>query len=292
MRDPAILNCTIGEAMIYQIARTIEDGIVAFHGFGSPLVQIALHLAKRFHAPRLALVAGATYGLNPAPPFLSPTTNDWSMDRGAECFLDIEELFDLAASGRVGRMFLSGLQIDRWGNLNVTRLGQERIRLKLPGGGGGCNLSCDVARVTIWTAAHRTADLPEGRRRFRLAEKCDFITSVGHRTTEDKKRAQMGYRGKGPDWLVTELGVFDFDETGHARLVAVYPDVEIDAVRTNTGFEFPVRKDFGRVPLPSAEMVEFIRTFDPLKIHERELKPEERGRTFALSGTQESEYGR
>ncbi|MBM4201929.1 MAG: CoA transferase, partial [Gammaproteobacteria bacterium] len=128
-------RCSLGETLIYQITRTIEDGIVAFHGFGSPLVQLALHVAKRTHAPNLVLVAGATYGVNPHPPFLSPTSNDWVMDRGAECHLDIEELFDLAAGGRLGRMFLSGLQIDRWGNLNVTQLGPERLKLKLPGGG-------------------------------------------------------------------------------------------------------------------------------------------------------------
>lgn len=149
MSEPLPIDCSIGEAMIHQIALTIEDSILAFHGFGSPLVQTALHLAKRTHAPKLVLVAGATYGVSPAPPFLTPTTNDWAMNRGAECHLDIEELFDLAASGRMGRMFLSGLQIDRFGNMNVTQLGRERLRLKLPGGGGGCNLSCDVQRVTI-----------------------------------------------------------------------------------------------------------------------------------------------
>jgi glutaconate CoA-transferase subunit B len=268
--------------MIYQIARTIEDGIVAFHGFGSPLVQLALHLAKRTHAPHLVLVAGATYGVNPKPPFLTPTSNDWAMNRAAECHLGIEELFDLAASGRVGRMFLSGLQIDRWGNMNVTRLGQERLALKLPGGGGGCNLSCDVDRVTIWTAAHRSPPDAKGQRRFRLVEDCDFITSVGHRGAGGKTRAEMGYRGRGPDWIVTELGLFDFDESGQARLAAVYPDVDIAEIRDNTGFEFPSREDVAAVPLPTPEMVELIRTLDPLRIHERELRPEERARGFIL----------
>jgi glutaconate CoA-transferase, subunit B len=276
-------TCTIGEAMIYQIARTVENGIVAFHGFGSPLVQVALHLARRFHAPRLALVAGATYAVNPQPPFLSPTTNDWVMNRGAECELGIEELFDLAASGRIGRMFLSGLQIDAWGNLNVTRLGDENLRLKLPGGGGGCNLSCDAARVTIWTAAHRTDSTASGRRRFRLVEHCDFITSVGHRTSAGKSRSAMRYRGKGPDWMITELGIFDFDVSGRARLVAVYPDVDLNEVRIHTGFDFAVRDDFGPVNLPDAAMVAFIRAFDPLKIHEREFRPDERMRSFALA---------
>ena len=163
MRDPATpTGCTLGEAMIYQIARTIEDGIVAFHGFGSPLVQLALHLARRTHAPHLVLVAGATYGVNPKPPFLTPTTNDWVMNRGAECHLDIEELFDLAASGRLGRMFLSGLQIDRWGNMNVTRVGREQLQLKLPGGGGGCNLSCDVQQRDHLDRRTPGAARPEG----------------------------------------------------------------------------------------------------------------------------------
>lgn len=284
MRDSTKASiCTIGEVLIYQIARTIEDGIVAFHGFGSPLVQVALHLAKRFHAPRLALVAGATYAINPKPPFLSPTTNDWVMSRGAECDLDIEELFDLAASGRIGRMFLSGLQIDAWGNLNVNWLGTENIRLKLPGGGGGCNLSCDVEHITIWSAAHRTEAAADGRRRFRLVEYCDFVTSVGHRTREGKSRSEMRYHGKGPDWMITELGLFDFDESGRARLVGSYPDIEIAEIRVHTGFAFEVRSDFAPISLPHPEMVQFIREFDPLKIHERELRPEDRSRCFSIA---------
>jgi glutaconate CoA-transferase subunit B len=283
MSDRTPSTCTIGEAMVYQIALSIEDGCLAFHGFGSPLVQLALHLARRTHAPRLVLVAGATYGVNPTPPFLTPTTNDWAMDRGAQCHLDIEELFDLAASGRVGRMFLSGLQIDRHGNMNVTRMGRDRLQLKLPGGGGGCNLSCDVERVTIWTAAHRAPPDPQGRRRFRLVEACDFITSVGHRTATGKGRAEMGYRGLGPDRIVTELGTFDFDAAGHARLTALYPDVDLDEVRASTGFDFPVHAGLGPTPLPTPEMVEYLRALDPMAVHERELRPEERSRSFPIT---------
>ena len=283
MNNQFLSNCTLGEALIYQISLTIEDGIMAFHGFGSPLVQLALHLAKQNHAPNLVLIAGATYAVNPNPPFLTPTTNDWAMNRGAECHLGIEELFDLAASGRLDRMFLSGLQIDRYGSMNVTRLGQETLKLKLPGGGGGCNLSCDSLHVTIWTAAHRAKPNDKGQRRFRLVDQCDFITSVGHRTAEGKSRDEMGYRGLGPDALVTELGVFDFDDSGHARLKAVYPDTDLDIIRENTDFDFPVSPDLTTIPLPNREMVEFIRYFDPLQIHERELKPDESHRSFPIT---------
>lgn len=282
MNSLSLSHCTISEAMIHQMALTVEDGIAAFHGFGSPLVQLALHLAKQTHAPNLVLIAGATYGINPRPGFLTPTSNDWAMDRGAECWLDIEELFDLAASGRLGRMFLSGLQIDRYGNSNVTRLGESKLKLKLPGGGGGCNLSCDARRVTLWTAAHRALPDAEGRRRFRLVESCDFITGVGHRSTEGKSRPEMGYRGQGPDALVTELGVFDFDENGQARLAAVYPDTDSGTIEENTGFSFEVRDDLTTAPLPNREIVTFIRRLDPLRIRDRELKPAESARRFPI----------
>lgn len=275
--------CSLGEALIYQIALTIEDGILAFHGFGSPLVQLALHLAKKTHAPNLVLVAGATYGVNPSPVFLTPTSNDWAMSQGAVVTLNIEELFDIAASGRMGRMFLSGLQIDCWGNLNVTRLGTDRLKLKLPGGGGGCNLSCDANHVTIWTAAHRAPANAKGHRRFRLVEHCDFITSVGHRTANGVPRKKMQYRGNGPDKIVTELGVFDFDATGRARLVATYPDTCVEQIQKNTGFDFPITNDLNTTPLPNASMVSLIRDLDPLNIHTQELRPEDRIRRFDLA---------
>lgn len=275
-------RCTLGEAMIYTLARTVADGTLVFHGFGSPLVQLALHLAKRTHAPDLVFVAGATYGLNPMPPFLTPTSNDWALDRGAECSLDIEELFDLGASGRLDRMFLSGLQIDRWGNANVTRLGEDRVRVKLPGGGGGCNLSCDVGNLTLWTAAHRAPPGKGDKRLFRLVDRCDFVTNLGHRALDGRSREVLGHRGGGPDWLVTELGLFDFDHEGHLRLRASYPDVDLAEIATNTGFALRVAENFGALPLPDAESLAIVRKLDPMKVHRKELRPADRERSFGL----------
>jgi glutaconate CoA-transferase, subunit B len=269
-------SCTIAEAMIYQLALTINDGDLVFHGYGSPLVQIALHLAKRTHAPNMILVAGATYGVNPSPPFLTPTSNDWAMSAHAECFFNIEELFDLAASGRMDRMFLSGLQIDRYGNLNVNQVHS----LKLPGGGGGGNLSCDAKRLTLWTAAHRSELDAKGNRRHRLVECCDFVTSVGHKTVDGQPRSAMPYRGLGPDRLITELAVFDFDEQGQARLIQLYPDTDIETVKEHTEFEFSISDNLTIVPLPTAEMLAFIREFDPLLIHQREFRKDELVRSF------------
>jgi glutaconate CoA-transferase, subunit B len=274
-------HCSLGEMMIAAIARTIDDGTLAFHGFGSPLVQLALHVAKRTHAPNLVLVAGATYGVNPEPPFLTPTTNDWVMDRGAAFALDIEELFDLAAAGRMGRMFLSGLQIDKWGNCNVTSLGRNRLAMKLPGGGGGCNLGCDVDHITLWTTGHRSPLDAKGNRRFRLVERCDFITNLGHRAADGRDRRALGHRGLGPQWIVTDLGLLDFDAEGHARLRAVYPDVSVDEVQDNTGFELRLAETIETVAPPDRETIALIRRLDPLCVHENEVRAEDRKRRFA-----------
>ena len=276
-------TCSLGEAMIYNLARTVKNGSLVFHGFGSPLVQLALHLAKRTHAPDLVFVAGATYGLNPSLPFLTPTSNDWALDRGAECSLDIEELFDLAASGRMDRMFLSGLQIDPWGNANVTRLGSDdRLALKLPGGGGGCNLSCDVGNFTLWTTAHRSPPGKNDKRMFRLVECCDFVTSLGHRAPDGRTRQALGHRGGGPDWLITELGIFDFDNDGHLRLRAMFPDVDIAEITANTGFALRVADDVGVASLPDAAAVALIRALDPLNVHRKELRAQDHERRFPL----------
>lgn len=275
-------QCTLGEAMIYTLARTVEDSTLVFHGFGSPLVQLALHVAKRTHAPDMVLVAGATYGVNPRPPFLTPTSNDWVLDRGAEASLDIEELFDLGGSGRIGRMFLSGLQIDRWGNANVTQLGANGLDTKLPGGGGGGNLSCDVDRITLWTTAQRSVPDRSGRRRFRLVKTCDFITSLGHRSKDGRTRAEIGHRGKGPQWLVTEMGLFDFDADGHLRLCGLYPDTRVEEVAESTGFPLRVAEDVGVLPLPGDDVVAIIRGLDPLGVHVKELQPPDRARRLAV----------
>ena len=280
-------SCTFGEAMIATLARTVVDGTLVFHGYGSPLVQLALHVAKRTHAPDMILVAGATYAINPDPPFLSPTSNDWVMDRGASQSLDIGELFDLAAAGRMGRMFLSGLQIDEWGNCNVTRIGTEKLAMKLPGGGGGCNLSCDAERVTLWTTGQRSEPDASGRRRHRLVNKCDFVTNLGHRGADGRTRKQLRYRGGGPQWIVTDLGLFDFDDEGHARLCGVYPDVTIEEVRENTEYELRLAEDVFTIPLPDPEVVGIIRRLDPLRIHEDEIQGRDRERSFALVSSQE-----
>ena len=200
------MSWTIDEWFVVALARTIRPRETVFHGFGSPCAQVAMHVARRTHARDMTLVEGAMYAINPDPPFIPPTSNDASLRRGAAYSMRFEEFFDAAVRGDVDRMFLSGGQIDGYGNTNVTAIGTGalqggRAKVKLGGGGGGCNLSATIGHLTVWTTRHRT-----GRT---LVADCDFVTDMGHRTRLGT-RAELGFTGGGPQWLVTELGVFDY----------------------------------------------------------------------------------
>jgi glutaconate CoA-transferase subunit B len=275
---------TLPEVMIYQVARTIRDGELVFHGYGSPVPTLAMLLARRTHAPHMVHIEGATYGVNPDPPFLPPTSNDWTLERGSVMGLGISDLFDIAARGDMGRMFLSGVQVDRYGNLNVTAIGDATSpRIKLPGSGGGCNLSADVRHITIWTPGHRAPVNRAGKRLFRFVKSLDFISSIGHVTRDGTSRTALGLRGGGPEWVVTELGVFDFDPETHVlRLRALYPDTSVQDVLDNTEFEPLIAPDVSIVPLPTAHDIALIRHFDPLHTHQREFKSADVSRHFDL----------
>jgi glutaconate CoA-transferase subunit B len=256
------MTFSIDEWFVVTLARTIGDREVVFHGFGSPCAQVAMHVARRNHAPNMLLVEGATYAVNPEPPFLPPTGNDWSLQQGAAYRMRFEEFFDAAMRGDVDRMFLSGAQIDPYGNTNVTVVGpMDRPRVKLGGGGGGCNLAGTIRNFTLWTTRHRT-----GRT---LVPRCDFVTDMA------------GTTPGGPQWLVTELGVFDFDSDGHAQLRQLYPDVFLEDVRAATGFSLRIASDLCTVPPPSTSELAALRSADPLGIRKSEFSSEDLGRSFA-----------
>jgi glutaconate CoA-transferase subunit B len=265
------MSWTLDEWFVVALARTIRPRETVFHGFGSPCAQVAMHVARRTHAPDMTLVEGAMYAVNPDPPFIPPTSNDASLNRGAAYSMRFEEFFDAAIRGDVDRMFLSGGQIDGFGNTNVTAIGPAgRPKVKLGGGGGGCNLSATIGQLTVWTTRHRS-----GRT---MVAACDFITDLGHRTPLGS-RAELGFTGGGPQWLVTELGVFDFPD-GQARLVQVFPDVSVAGVREATGFPLRVAGDLRTPAPPSATELAAVRSVDPLAVRRSEFAPQELARVF------------
>jgi glutaconate CoA-transferase subunit B len=272
------MSFTLDEWFVVALARTIRPAETVFHGFGSPCAQVAMHVALRTHAPDMVLVEGAMYAINPDPPFIPPTSNDASLRRGAAYSMRFEEFFDAAVRGDVDRMFLSGGQIDCYGNTNVTAIGPAgRPKVKLGGGGGGCNLAATIRQLTLWTTRHRS-----GRT---LVGACDFITDMGHRTPLGT-RAELGYTGGGPQWLVTELGVFDFPD-GRARLCQLFPDVSVAEVREVTGFPLEVAGDLRTVAPPSAAELAVVRSVDSLGIRRSEFSDRELARVFTRGSGQD-----
>lgn len=267
---------TLDEWFVALLARTILDGEVVFHGFASPCAQIAMHAARRTHAPASLLIEGATYAVNPVPSFVPPTGNDLALHRDAVYRMRFEEFFDAATRGDVDRMFLSGGQIDAFGNTNVTAIGgMPHPKIKLGGGGGGANISATIGRLTLWTSRHRS-----GRT---LVPQVDFLTDIGHRTPEGT-RAELGYTGLGPEWLVTELGVFDYPDD-QARLVALFPDVTVDDVARATGFELRTADDLRPVVEPTRDELAAVRAADPLAVRRAEFAPQELARRFDRGAT-------
>ncbi|MHA6780628.1 CoA-transferase [Pseudonocardia saturnea] len=271
---------SIDEWFVVALARTIRDREVVFHGFASPCAQVAMHVAKRTHARDSLLVEGATYAVNPDPAFIPPTSNDLALHRDAVYRMRFEEFFDAACRGAVDRMFLSGGQIDGYGNTNVTAIGSvmtengAKPKIKLGGGGGGCNISATIGALTLWTTKHRS-----GRT---LVPKLDFLTDIGHVTPEGS-RADLGYTGGGPQWLITELGVFDYDKAGHARLRATWPDVTVQDVVDATGFELRVELTHGLLHPPSTAELAAVRSVDPIGVRLLEFGPDELKRHFLPS---------
>jgi glutaconate CoA-transferase, subunit B len=204
--------------------------------------------------------------------FVPPTSNDLALHRDAVYRMRFEEFFDAACRGDVDRMFLSGGQIDAYGNTNVTAIGgMPRPKIKLGGGGGGANISATIGALTVWTTRHRS-----GRT---LVQQLDFLTDLGH-VTPAGTRAELGYTGGGPQWLVTELGIFDFSAQGRVRLVARFPDVTVDEIRAVTRFELAMADDVRLVADPSAAELDAVRAVDPLGVRRSEFGPDDLARRF------------
>jgi glutaconate CoA-transferase, subunit B len=273
---------SLDELFTYNVAMTIKDSTLVFHGVSSPIPMVAMYFAKLTHAKDMVYVGGVTSAIDPNPPFFPTTTNDWTMMQNRTAMITIDKLFDMAQKGELHRSFFSGAQVDKYGNQNVTMIGRPgKIKIKLPGGAGGCNLSGDCINYTIWTTRHR-APAKGDKRIYTLVDKCDFVTNVGH-VTPFGTREQLRLVGKGPDWLVTELGVFDFEpESKILRLRYLYPDITVDDILANTQFKPVIHPEVRVMDMPTKEDIELMRKIDPLNVRRNEFPPKELERQFFI----------
>ena len=248
--------CTASELLAVISARLLRDGQVVFAGVGIPL--LAATLAQRLHAPGLTILfEGGVIGAFIEPGKLPPSTNEQRCTRRANMVLGSTEVLLLLQRGYVDVGFMGGAQIDQYGNLNSSFIGDpQRPTSRLPGTGGGN----DIASLTQMIVA-----MKHEKRRFVKA--VDFVTSPGFLSGGDSRR-EAGLTAGGMFRVVTDLGVLGFEEhSKRMKLLALHPGVAADRVRENTGFALLIEADLPVTDPPTENELAVLRDLDPDRLY-------------------------
>jgi len=216
---------TSSELMIVNAARLLQDGEVVFVGVGQP--NLACNLARRTHAPDLLMIYEAgVIGAQPAR--LPLSIGDPTLVSGATAVCSMYDIFALYLQrGFIDVGFMGGAQIDRFGNINATVIGDyKHPKVRLPGSGGSKEIAAWANRCYIMT--------PHQIRRF--PERCDFRTSAGFLDGRSEREAAR-LRGGGPQAVVTDIGILEPDNTGELILTALHPNRSAEEAKANTGWD-------------------------------------------------------
>jgi glutaconate CoA-transferase subunit B len=234
-------------------ARFLEDGKIVFGGAGMPLISSIL--AQKTHAPKLTILfEGGVIGPHIEPGKLPPSTNEQRCARRGNMLLSITDVLLLQQRGYVDYGFLGGAQIDQYGNLNSSFIGDpDHPKVRLPGTGGANDIASLASKILV--------SMHHEKKRF--VEKVDFITTPGYLQGGDS-RAKAGLPVGGVYKVITHLGVFDFDEeTKKMRVEALHPGASLDEVKKRTGFELVVPDNIPNTEPPTEEELRILRILDP-----------------------------
>ena len=247
---------TPAEMMIVASSRQLEGERVCFVGVGPP--NIAVNLAKRTVNPELEMVyESGVFGADPAR--LPLSIGDPTLATGATAITSMFELFAFyLQAGLIDVGFLGASQIDRFGNINTTVIGDyAKPKVRLPGSGGACEIAINARKVFVI--------MPQARRSF--VERIDFTTSPGFLAGT----RPVGWIGKGPSVVVTQLGVYGFDEpTGEMQLRSLHPGVTLEQTQEATSWELRVAKGVAETSEPTDEELRLIREqLDPDGVYSR-----------------------
>jgi len=242
------------EMMICTAARYLEDGKSVAVGTGAPCA--AAMLAQKTHAPNL-VVAFEAGGFAPILPQMPISVGDSRTAFHAVMAAGMSDMMSSCARGLIDYAFLGGAQVDRFGNLNSTVIGDyRRPKVRFPGSGGANDFASMCWRTIVITVQNP----------MRFVEKLDFVTSPGFLAGHgDRRRAGLPPQ-TGPYRIITDLAVLGFDEATRAMCVlSVHPGITIEEVQRNTGFQLLVPDDLGQTPIPTPEQIKLLREdVDPL----------------------------
>jgi glutaconate CoA-transferase, subunit B len=236
------------ELLICSAARLMTDGVTAFVGTGIPMLAAAL--AQKMHAPNLVTVFefGGTGAILEELPIAVGERRTFHRAVAASGICDVVEA---AQRGFIEYGFLGGAQIDPFGNLNSTVIGDhDHPKVRLPGSGG----ANDVGSQCWQTIAIMRHD------RQRFVERLDFVTTPGYLSGPGAREAAGLPPGTGPYRVVTNLAILGYhSDTKRMLLLATQPGVTVETVQENTGFELGLASDVGQNAEPTDDELRILR---------------------------------
>jgi len=248
---PSSLAYTPAELMVSAAAGEIQDGDVVFVGMRLPL--LAFIVAKKIHAPKaIGLFENGVFREIPATGPIVTMGDPPNIHRATLC-CDMMTIMGFLQRGLVDVGFIGGAEVDRYGNLNTSRISVAKGFVSLPGSGGGGDIASLSQKFLIM--------MPHERRRF--VEKVGFRTSPGYGLGCLWRKDQGLIRG-GPSAIITTLGILRFHpETKEAVLSQIHPGVSVDQVREETGWSLKISSDMTITPPPTDRQLSIIREYDP-----------------------------
>jgi glutaconate CoA-transferase subunit B len=243
------------ELMICLASRYLEDGCTVVVGTGAPCA--ATMLAQKTHSPNLTILFEAG-GVGPLLPTMPISVGDSRTFYKAVMAGSMTDIMDACQRGVMDYCFLGGAQIDMYGNLNSTVIGDfAKPKVRLPGSGGANDLASLCWRTMVIT--------PHDPRRF--VAKVDFVTTPGYLTGKGAREAAGLPPGTGPYKIITNLCVMGFDEeTCRMKVESVHPGVSREEIIQATGFELLWARVVAVTGAPTHEELQVLREeVDPMK---------------------------
>ena len=253
---------TLQELLIIAVAKEIHDHENVVLGVGLPTTAGAL--AKALYAPHATLMMES--GIVDFEPLL-PLNHiaDAHACRGFSYATDLYSAFTATYRGFVDVCFLGVGQIDKYGNVNTTVVGDYyKPTLRLPGSGGAPDF-LSYAKRTVLTMLGGT-----------FVNKLDYLTSPGYLDGGDsREKSGLFPKGSGPTMVLTTKGVFRFDPvTKEIYLAQIHPKVRVEDVKKDVPWDLKVADDLPVTPRPTDDEIDYIRNFAPNIAIGRELMQE------------------
>lgn len=244
-----ISDFTPDEMMTIAASRALSSDDVCFVGIGAP--SAACNVARLTHAPGITLIyESGTIGT--APDVLPLSIGDGELCETALTTVAVPEMFRYwLQGGRISVGFLSAAQLDRFGNINTTVIGDySKPRVRLPGGGGAPEIAISCSEIFI--------TMKQSRRGF--VEEIDFFTSLGHGTGGKDRLENYGVATRGPTLLITDLAIWKPDpETKEFLVHSLHRGVTRDMIAETCGWTARFLDEVDETPVPSALEIETLR---------------------------------